>query len=267
MIPCGCTPTPSESVDLSAFFTNPSTRRWGATDGPPHSSRDSENPRESPGPPPRTPRIRGDSRFRGGADGENTSRRERCERVGERLRARSHFTLRRNACVGGQQEASVVTPSGLSPFWALGQPRDASEAVYTKEPMVNVGGRDVGAVFFFGWCHDPRGARLPSSRAMSARWNTRSETRRDARGSSPTPGVEGGRASTTSAAASRRNGAPMVGSLWDSKAGAAESTTARERWPDSAGTRRGRTLLEWPRKTRPFRRQPLVRDVRSPFTT
>ena len=29
-------------------------------------------------------------------------------------------------------------------------PRDAAEAVYTKEPMVNVGGWDVGAVVFFG---------------------------------------------------------------------------------------------------------------------
>jgi hypothetical protein len=105
-----------ESVDLSAFFTNPSTRRWGATDGPPDSSRDSENPRDSAGPPPATTRIRGDSRFRGGANGENPSRRERCERVGERLRARSHFTLSRNAGLGGQQEASVVTPPGLSPF-------------------------------------------------------------------------------------------------------------------------------------------------------
>jgi len=113
---------------------------------------------------------------------------------------RSHFTLIRNAGLGGQQKASVFTPLGLSPFWpvrtlgcarwrseragrpALRQgrgvsrgsrgvsresrpgsfwrsfglcdspetPRDASKAVYTNEPMVNVGGWDVGAVVFFG---------------------------------------------------------------------------------------------------------------------
>lgn len=59
-------------------------------------------------------------------------------------------------------------------------PRDASEAVYTKEPMVNVGGWDVAPVVFFGRCHDPRGASLPSSTAMSAPWNTRRETAAEA---------------------------------------------------------------------------------------
>ena len=105
----------------------------------------------------------------------------------ETARTGSYFTLRRIACVGGQQRASVVTPPGLSPFWhvrtrgcarwrpacaarpALRQShgvshespdgwlwrsaglwdgretlRDASEAVYTKEPMVDVGAWDIG---------------------------------------------------------------------------------------------------------------------------
>lgn len=56
---------------------------------PPRSSRDGANPRERPGSRRRTTWIRKRSHFRDRTSGENPSRRERCERVGEQRRMRS----------------------------------------------------------------------------------------------------------------------------------------------------------------------------------
>jgi hypothetical protein len=66
----------------------------------------------------------------------------------------------------GQRQAATGGPRAHSRGVAEGRPRsfwrsfglwdrpetlrDAPRAVYTKEPMVNVGGWDVGAVLFFG---------------------------------------------------------------------------------------------------------------------
>lgn len=87
--PCGALPPPGP-----LGRTAPSMPRQRLTWAPPsrlapHSSLDGANPRERPGPPRATTWIRKHSHFWDAASRASLSRREACERVGERLPMRS----------------------------------------------------------------------------------------------------------------------------------------------------------------------------------
>ncbi len=100
----------------------------------PRSSRDSANARERPGSPLALLRIRSDSQFRDGANGENPSRRERCERVGEWLRTRSQsppsqYPLRgRFAFCPADAPAATGSADGFSPMRQTVAPRPSASA-------------------------------------------------------------------------------------------------------------------------------------------